>query len=109
MKAMLIIDVPEEFNDEELSVHYKVVYYPDGHLKEVGIHGKQRLIPLPNTLTNLNLELWDSLEGSIVAPKGMFDEIYNSGYEDGQKDSLSNIEDLTEKAFKDGFEEGRKR
>ena len=47
-KAILIIDdIDEQLFTENLSVKYQLIYYPDGHMKELGIHGKQRLKPMP--------------------------------------------------------------
>ena len=47
-KAILVIDdIPESMFAENISIEYKLIYYPDGHLKELGIHGKQLLKPLP--------------------------------------------------------------
>lgn len=47
-KAILVIDdIPESMFTEKISIRYKLIYYPDGHLKELGICGKQLLKPLP--------------------------------------------------------------
>lgn len=47
-KAILILDdIPENLFTENLSVKYQLIYYPDGHMKELGIHGKQLLKPMP--------------------------------------------------------------
>lgn len=51
MKAILVIDdIPESIFAENISIEYKLIYYPDGHLKELGIHGKQLLKPMPKEL-----------------------------------------------------------
>ena len=48
MKAILVIDdIPEEYFAETISIKYELIYYPDGHMKELGIHGKRRLRPMP--------------------------------------------------------------
>lgn len=47
-KAILVIDdIPENLFTENLSIKYQLIYYPDGHMKELGIHGKQLLKPMP--------------------------------------------------------------
>lgn len=47
-KAILIIDdIPENLFTENLSIKYQLIYYPDGHMKELGRHGKRRLRPMP--------------------------------------------------------------
>ena len=33
------------------------------------------LKPIPHTLDDLDLEVWESSKGKILAPKGLFDEI----------------------------------
>lgn len=35
------------------------------------------LKPLPQSVDDLGLEVWNSRNGSMLAPKGLFDEIYN--------------------------------
>ena len=47
-KAILVIDdIHESLFTENLSIEYQLLYYPDGHMKELGIHGKQLLKPMP--------------------------------------------------------------
>lgn len=48
MKAVLVIDdIPEGLFTEKVSIKYQLIYYLDGHMKELGIHGKEILKPMP--------------------------------------------------------------
>ena len=49
MKAMLIIDdIDERWFKYNLSCTFRLLYYPNGEMKELGICGKHHLIPIPN-------------------------------------------------------------
>ena len=48
MKAILIIDdIQEEWFENNLSAKFELIYYPNGEMKELGIHGKCHLKPFP--------------------------------------------------------------
>lgn len=50
-KAVLVIDdIPENLFIDNLSIEYKLIYFPDGYSKELGVHGYERLRPMPNKL-----------------------------------------------------------
>ena len=85
MKAILIIEKPEHcvdcpLLDKEYCICVITHGYIDRRIRKEDIREFPcPLKSIPNKLDNLDLEIWNSLEGSIVAPKGMFDEIYNEG------------------------------
>lgn len=55
-RAILVIDdIPESMFTEKISIIYKLIYYPDGHLKELGICGKQLLKPLPQKKEEIDI------------------------------------------------------
>ena len=72
MKAILVIDMPSNCKDCNKLVR-------KGCLK--GDYRKEQrpkacpLKPLPHTLDDLDLEVWESNKGKILAPIGLFDEL----------------------------------
>lgn len=66
-KAILVIDdIPENLFTENLSIKYQLIYYPDGHMKELGIHGKQLLKPMPEKKPTGNFEQYTKEYADLV-------------------------------------------
>lgn len=85
-KAILVLDMPSScsecpINDAEYDV-CQVTYEHTSvaNRNEVidGIHIKCPLKKLPAKLDDLGLEVWNNRKGNILAPKGLFDEIFES-------------------------------
>ena len=78
MKAILIIEVDENADFENAIAD---ITFRDNQwgLAPAGIkhwYNGIKLKPLPQLVNGLDLEIWNSTKGQILAPKGTFDEIY---------------------------------
>lgn len=94
-KAILVIDdIPESMFTEKISIKYNLIYYPDGHLKELGICGKQLLKPLPQKKEEIPFEETKrtSIFGEQILLDKMMKLIRAKGYNECLKDILGEEE-----------------